>query len=466
MIKSRWFIATITVIGVVALFLSATIYRSPFDPGEWFAAPYATWMLTQGKNPYPVRNLQIPPRQELSMMALLGKKIFFDANLSGSGKQSCASCHNPASAFAPDNNLSVQLGGDDLHHAGARAVPSLTYLYRQQNFSIGPDNPENESNNLQQAATQNALTAHTQKNARNTQISAASMVPQGGLFWDGRVNTLQQQADGPLFNPVEMNAGSVATVAKKLGHAAYIGDFVQLFGSGVLRDPSLLVSEALFALARFQIEDNNFHSFTSKYDAWLQGKARFTDSETRGYRVFNNPDKGNCAACHLDQVTREGLPPLFTDNQYEALGVPRNSAIPANRDGQYYDLGLCGPYREDLKAQARFCGMFITPGLRNVGTRKAFFHNGVYHTLEDVLNFYNFRDTAPQKIYPVDTGGKIDKFNDLPQQKRTNVDVTDSPFNRKLGETPAMSTQDMRDVIAFLLTLNDGYTLPDIEAKQ
>ena len=464
MIKSRWFIATISVIGMVAFFLSATIYRSPFDLGEWFAAPYSTWMLTQGKNPYPVRNLRIPPGQELSMMALLGKKIFFDASLSGSGKQSCASCHNPASAFAPDNSLSVQLGGDDLRHAGARAVPSLTYLYRQQNFSIGPDNPENESNNLLQAAALSA-TVHAQKNARNTQISAASMVPQGGLFWDGRVNTLQQQADGPLFNPVEMNAGSVAIVAKKLGQAAYIGDFVQLFGSGVLRDPSLLVSEALFALARFQLEDAHFHSFSSKYDAWLQGRARFTDSETRGYAVFNSPEKGNCAACHLDQVSREGLPPLFTDNQYEALGLPRNSAIPANRDRQYYDLGLCGPYREDLKTQARFCGMFITPGLRNVATRKAFFHNGVYHTLEEVLNFYNFRDTAPQRIYPVDAGGHIEKFNDLPQQARANVDVTDPPFNRKSGDAPAMSDRDMHDVIAFLQTLNDGYASSSIAAK-
>lgn len=460
MIKNRLFIATITFLGLVAFFLAGTVYRSPFDSSDWLAAPYATWLLTQGRDPDPVRNLQTPPRQELSAMALLGRKIFYDASLSGSGKQSCAACHNPAAAFAPDNNLSVQSGGDDLHQAGVRAVPSLTYLYRQQNFSIGPDNPENESNNLQQAAASSALATHTQKNARNTPTLAANIVPQGGLFWDGRVNTLQQQADGPLFNPSEMNAGSIAIVAEKLRHAAYAGDLVQLFGTGVLRDPTLLVSEALFALARFQIEDSDFHSFTSKYDAWLQGKARFTDSETRGYKVFNNPNQGNCAACHPDKPTRDGLPPLFTDNQYEALGLPRNAAIPANRDSRYYDLGLCGPYRQDLKAQVQYCGMFITPSLRNVPTRKAFFHNGVYHTLEEVLNFYDLRDTAPQQIYPADSAGKTEKFNDIPQQQRANVDVTDPPFNRKPGETPAMSIQDMRDVIAFLHTLDDGYMPP------
>jgi cytochrome c peroxidase len=460
MIKNRLFIAAITLTGLVALFLAGTVYRSPFELRDWLAAPYARWLLTQGENPYPVSNLQTPPRQELSAMALLGRKIFYDASLSGSGKQSCAACHDPASAFAPGNNLSVQSGGDDLRQAGVRAVPSLTYLYRQQNFSIGPDNPENESNDLQQAAALGALAAHTQKNARNTQTLAANIVPQGGLFWDGRVNTLQQQADGPLFNPLEMNAGSIAIVAEKLSHAAYVSDIVQLFGTGVLRDPTLLVSEALFALARFQIEDSKFHSFTSKYDAWLQGKARFTDSETRGYAVFNDPGKGNCAACHPDKPTREGLPPLFTDNQYEALGLPRNAAIPANRDSRYFDLGLCGPYRQDLKAQVQYCGMFITPSLRNVSTRKAFFHNGVYHTLEEVLNFYDFRDVAPQRIYPADSAGKPEKFNDIPQQQRANVDVTDPPFNRKPGETPAMSNQDMRDVIAFLHTLDDGYMSP------
>uniref|UniRef100_E6QS29 Putative Cytochrome-c peroxidase n=1 Tax=mine drainage metagenome TaxID=410659 RepID=E6QS29_9ZZZZ len=304
------------------------------------------------------------------------------------------------------------------------------------------------------------------------------MVPKGGLFWDGRVNTLQQQADGPLFNPLEMDAGSPGTIVAKLEHAPYAEmdagspgtivaklehapyahDFIQLFGPRVFNEPTLAVSESLFAISRFQIEDPGFRPFTSKYDAWLQGHARFTPSELRGYLAFNDVHKGNCAACHLDQVTRDGLPPLFTDMQFEALGVPRNPALPANHHSGDFDLGLCGPYRTDLKAQTQYCGMFLTPTLRNVATRHVFFHNGVYHTLSQVLDFYAFRDARPQKIYPVGSGGRVEKYNDIPLKQHSNVDVSDPPLNRKLGETPAMNMQDRRDIIAFLQTLNDGYS--------
>ena len=104
--------------------------------------------------------------------------------------------------------------------------------------------------------------------------------------------------------------------------------------------------------------------------------------------------------------------------------------------------------------------MFLTPTLRNVATRHAFFHNGVYHTLQQVLDFYDFRDTEPRRIYPVAPDGRVEKFDDLPPQDRANVDRTDPPLNRKRDEKPAMSTQDMRDIIAFLKTLNDGYATP------
>ena len=99
----------------------------------------------------------------------------------------------------------------------------------------------------------------------------------------------------------------------------------QLFGSAIWSDPRLIVSEALFAVARYQIEDASFHPYTSKFDFWLEGKARFTESEARGYALFNDPAKANCAGCHADQPTRDGLPPLFTDHQFEALGAPRNA---------------------------------------------------------------------------------------------------------------------------------------------
>jgi len=86
-----------------------------------------------------------------------------------------------------------------------------------------------------------------------------------------------------------------------------------------------------------------------------------------------------------------------------------------------------------------------------------FFHNGVFSTLKQVLDFYDFRDTEPQRIYRRGADGSVQKFNDLPPRYRANVDVADPPFNRKSGETPAMTAQDEDDIIAFLNALVDGY---------
>ncbi|MHB1676483.1 MAG: cytochrome-c peroxidase [Sulfuriferula sp.] len=458
LMSTRWtWLAGVILAGATAIWAGRVVADSPIPLRQWLAHPRDSWLFAHGENPHVVR-LALPPVKPLSAVAELGRKLFFDPDLSGSGKLSCASCHSPSHAYAPDNNLSVQLGGGDMRRVGVRAVPSLGYLYRQQNFSIGPDNPEDEAINLQQQAENSTHVARAQKTALSTQATANNLVPKGGLFWDGRVNTLQQQADGPLFNLLEMDAGSPAAIVAKLEQASYAHDFVQLFGPSVFHEPTLAVSEALFALSRFQIEDPSFRPFNSKYDAWLQGRARFTPTEMRGYLAFNDPHKGDCAACHFDQPTRDSLPPLFTDMQYEALGVPRNPEIPANRDPHYFDLGLCGPYRTDLKQQTQYCGMFLTPTLRNVAMRHAFFHNGVYHTLNQVLDFYALRDTMPQKIYLIGAGRTAEKFNDLPPKERVNVDVVDPPFNRKPSDSPSMSTQDRSDIIAFLQTLNDGYS--------
>ena len=348
-------------------------------------------------------------------------------------------------------------GGPHLSRPGGRTVPSLTYLERQPSFTIGPDNEENENVSLAQLVALSRDATRVEKTVAQASQSATNMVPQGGLFWDGRADTLQAQALSPLLDPREMDGGSIDTVAVKLRRAAYAERFVELFGSSVWSDPGLAVSEALFALARYQIEDVSFHPYTSKFDYWLEGKARFTAGETRGYALFNDPAKANCAGCHLDQPTRDGLPPLFTDHQFEALGAPRNAALAVNGDPDFFDLGICGPYRRDMSADTQYCGLFMTPTLRNAATRQVFFHNGVYSTLKQVLDFYDFRDTDPQRIYPRRVSGTVAKFNDLPPPYQANVDITDPPFDRKAGDPPAMTEQDEDDIIACLNALVDGY---------
>ncbi len=410
-----------------------------------------------GANPHPL-HLVRPRTAPLSAMAQLGREIFSDASLSSSGALSCASCHSPEHHYGPPNDGPVMLGGRDLSQQGARAVPSLTYLERTPNFSIGPEQSDDDNIvPLAQMAALGQQSARAKKTASATAASAANIVPQGGLFWDGRADTLQSQALFPLLDPHEMDGGSIERVADKFRHAAYADRFTGLFGEGVFSNPKLLVAEAMFAVARYQFEDVSFHPYTSKYDYWLEGKARLSESELRGLQLFNDPEKANCGGCHLSNPTREGLPPLFTDHQYEALGVPRNGLLAQNRDSGFFDLGACGPARKDIAEQTQYCGMFVTPTLRNAANRHAFFHNGVFNSLQQVLDFYNFRDTNPDKVYPRAADGTVEKYDDLPAKYHANVDVSDPPFDRHPGETPAMTAQDEADIIAFLNTLTDGY---------
>jgi len=449
-------LALLSGLGAVIALVAFSAYAFVYPAKVPTIAGLAVEAMT-GANPNPIV-LRRPPAAPLSALAVLGKEIFYDTSLSASGVQSCASCHSAQHAYGPPNAFPVQLGGPHMTVPGYRPPPSLAYLYRQAPFSIGPEAADMDSPlpSLAQTAAQTLGISRAQKTA-GVAPQAPAVVPQGGLFWDGRADTLQSQAYGPLLNPVEMANTSVDAVAAKLLQAKYHDMFRQLFGANMLKEPDMLVTEAMSALSAFQIEDQSFHAFTSKYDYWLEGRARLTHAELRGMQLFNDPDKANCAGCHLSQPGRDGLPPLFTDTQYEALGAPRNPALAENKDPKYFDMGICGPYRTDLATQTQYCGMFLTPTLRNSSKRPVYFHNAVYTTLQQVMDFYNWRNTNPEKIYPHDASGKVIKYNDIPPQYQANVDVVDAPFDRKPGDEPAMTDDEIRDIIAFVKTLDDGF---------
>jgi cytochrome c peroxidase len=425
----------------------------PARTPAFLVRPVEDWT---GANPRPV-TLVRPAEKPLSALARIGEKMFHDRSLSASGTQSCASCHEAARGYGPPNALDVQRGGPDGTREGLRPPPSLAYLYRQDGFGIGPAVAEQDDViPLDQLAQQAQAAPRATKTAGTNTL--ATMVPRGGLFWDGRVDMLMDQARGPLVDPAEMANKDIAAVIEKLRRAPYIRDLVPLFGPYILDRPGMLFMEAMSALSAYQVEHGGFHRFDSKYDHWLEGKARLSPAEMRGLRLFNDPEKGNCAACHLSQPGKDGLPPLFTDTEYEALGVPRNTRLAVNRDPQFFDMGLCGPLRKDLAQQTQYCGMFLTPTLRNSARRGVYFHNGVYHDLKQVLDFYNLRDVRPDRIYPRDAAGKVLKYDDLPARYHANIDVADAPFDRKQGDQPAMTDGEIGDIIAFLHTLDDGDT--------
>ena len=175
-----------------------------------------------------------------------------------------------------------------------------------------------------------------------------------------------------------------------------------------------------------------------------------------GLALFNDPNKGNCASCHTSAKGSDGAHPLFTDYTYDNLGLPRNMEIPANLDANYFDLGLCG--RADLNARFDLCGAFKVPSLRNVALRKTYFHNSAFKSLKDAVTFYVQRDTNPEKWYPLNSDGTVNKFNDLLIAQRGNVNTTEAPYNRLIGDVPALSDAEVDDVIVFLRTLTDGWS--------
>lgn len=364
-------------------------------------------------------------------MAQLGQKIFNDPSLSLNGNQSCASCHvaDHGHAGAP-NSIAAGLGSDatelgsDGASLGRRVSPSIRYMAFNKAFRIEADG-----------------------------------TPTGGFFLDGRVDSLAEQGKKPFLNPIEMANADVASVITHLAAATYASEFKALFGQSIFNDPDAAFDRIALALQAFQKESPEFAPFSSKYDAFLRGQTSLSSSELRGLAWFNSPSKGNCRACHPSGVSQDGTFPLFTDFSFDALGVPRNWLVP----GSQGDRGLCdsgNPIVEALSSSKKdqLCGAFKVPSLRNVGLRKAFFHNGRFRNLTDVVTFYVQRDTNPEKWYLDINGVPERKFNDLPIEYDSNVNTTEVPYNRQPGDEPALNAAEINEVVAFLCTLTDGWT--------
>jgi len=421
----------------------------------------------------------------LSLAAQVGQKAFFDQTLSGGKNMSCSSCHSPQYAYGPPNSLSVQLGSDPTK-SGVRATPSLRYKDATPAYADNATNPDGVT------------------------LPAAG----GGFMWDGRAATLADQVALPLLNPLEMNAASKTDVVAAVQNGAYVALFKQAFGADVFSNGDTAFADLGVAIQAYETEDISFHPYTSKYDLYVHNKlgGTLTAAEKRGLEAFNSGDIANCSACHYGGVNFDGNQGLMTDFTYQAIGAPRNDSsipgnpdpIPANdADPTYFDMGLCGPYRTDhtpaeLGTPDAYCGKFKVPTLRNAATRSAFFHNGVFHSLNQVVHFYNTRDTNPEFWYPAiggsgtpvatpsyalqvttTPGATVQKFNDLPFEEQGNVDeevplgsgitppgnvsattLGDGVQPRAPGSVPSMSEQQIADLICFLGALSDGYQPP------
>jgi cytochrome c peroxidase len=361
----------------------------------------------------------------------VGEKIFFDASLSASGRVACATCHHPDHAFGPADGRAVQLGGKDGRQPGLRAVPSLKYLQVVPQFTEHYHESEDDGD----ASVDNG--------------------PTGGLTWDGRIDRGRDQARLPLFSPFEMANDSSTALAARVRQAPYADELRKIVGVHRFADDEGVVAGITEALEVFE-QDERFYPYSSKYDAYLAGRATLSPQEARGLALFNDPAKGHCNNCHRSERSGNATPPQFTDYGLIAIGVPRNRDIPANADPEFFDLGACGPLRTDLAGRKDYCGFFKTPTLRNVALRRTFFHNGFVHSLREAIAFYVERDTRPDNWYPRDLSGNVQKFDDLPAAYQGNVN-NEPPFGARDDNRPALSPSEIDDIVAFLQTLTDGY---------
>lgn len=347
---------------------------------------------------------------KLKPIEQLGARLFFDTNLSRNRTQSCATCHNPEYAFTDPRELAAGRAvsmGDDAGAMGDRNTPTLMYAH------MTPPLKQHENGKIT-----------------------------GGLFWDGRADTLEDQAKGPMLNPVEMNMPDGAAVAERIReNPDYVTVFAQLFGEDVLSDPEKVFDAAAQALAAYQRTDE-FSPFDSKYDRVLRGEEKFTLLETFGRQVFLT---WNCQLCH--RPIRSGgdlATELFTSYEYHNIGVPVNAKARelSGKGSDYVDTGLTSGTHVTDPAQA---GKFKVATLRNVAVTGPYMHNGVFDKLHTAIAFYNkYPSRHPSAQINPETG---ETWGDA------EVPENLSAFELKTGL--ALSDYRIKALEAFLRTLTD-----------
>ena len=347
---------------------------------------------------------------ELSNKEQLGKLLFFEKSLSTPVGQDCSACHKPEFAFAdPDTGLPVSKGAVEGRYGNRNDMPAAYAAY------VPPLHKDTVED-----------------------------IWVGGLFWDGRANSLEEQAMGPPLNPLEMANLDTVSIRDKLRELDYAEMFNEIYGPDALDDPSTAFSNMADAIAAYE-RSAELNRFDSKYDHFLRGEAELSEQEIRGMGLFVAETKGNCAACHPSTPSTDGTPPLFTDYTYDNLGTPRNPENPfytlshdLNPDGfDYIDLGLAITVNDPAEN-----GKFRVPTLRNAALTPPYLHNGVFKTLYQVVAFYNTRDVGPWPPPEVDENVNDEELGDL-----------------------GLSNQEIEDIVAFLMTLNDGWK-PDQPVQQ
>jgi cytochrome c peroxidase len=421
--------------------------------------------------------------------ASIGEALFNDTSLSNPAGMSCATCHGAEAGFKyPGQLVNRQSGVAPGAVAGRfenRIPPTLNYA------AYLPSGPP------QFAGTVEAF--------------------QGGLFWDGHANNLNDQSGYPLQNPDEMNntihnVGSPAMVVQKVQCGGEAWMFRQVFGRQVFNQGTTAVFNLIETCIAAYESTPELSPFSSKYDAYAHGAATLSKSEANGLGLFTGSTTGRvggpayyknaqCVDCHGISMAPGGID-LFTNACFDNIGVPKNFSNPyykmtnarSNPAGYnpqgaaYVDLGLGGsfyPFQYNLppgnigagsNGQGDFLGIngdFKAPSLRNVDKRpnpsfvKRYMHNGYFTDLKSIVHFYNTRNltTAAGEVIDFTQSNPYANLQGKPlwptpeYPSPTTLQNATGSFNNTAGQVGNLGLTDSEenDIVAFLKTLTDGF---------
>jgi cytochrome c peroxidase len=259
-------------------------------------------------------------------MISLGKALFYEPALSGNNKISCATCHQPDLHFSDALPKSRAFDG---HSQVQRNAPSLFYAGYQ--FA---------------------------------------------QFWDGRDSSIEMQVMDVMSNPLEMNADHHITIQRLQEHEQYRRLFSRIFPN--TGDSAISVTRIAGAIAAFvrTLDPRN-----APFDRYIDGDtAALSPAQARGFNVFMG--KAQCGTCHFPPLFNGLMPPLYNFTELEVLGTPLTDDLlhpQADTDSGRYKVFPIAYYN----------GAFKTPSVRNVSATAPYMHNGGFHTLEAVVEFYN-----------------------------------------------------------------------------
>jgi cytochrome c peroxidase len=393
-------------------------------------------------------SFNVKARDKAFVEQQLGRLLFQDKNFSLNRNQACITCHNfRATGY---NRMLVQ------------ATPTFA----------DPLNVKNGS------AVSKGSSAGAQGTLNTPSIGYAMYSPEfywddseglfiGGQFWNGRAKNLIEQAKLPLLNPIEMaTSDNFAVIARLKEQFAYKALFQYLYQLNLDDIPSVRPAASdktawaridtayhklATAIAAFE-RTPEINKFNSKFDYVTAGMTHYTPLEQKGFELFVDPAKGNCAACHVmdTKMNDDGtiVPPMFTDFTYDNIGTPRNVNIPGNPKP---NLGLRG--RKDIQVldpNGDELGKHKVMSLRNIAITPPYGHNGIFTTLEQITHFYNTRDTLGKVTDNTDPGFGITGWPKPEIPQNVNRD--------ELGNL-GLTAEEEKAIVAFMKTLTDDYPL-------